>query len=646
MSRTLKIGVDVGGTFTDFVFFDGSEVRTHKVASTPQDPSVGVAAGIKNLNPQNFEIVHGTTVATNALIERKGARTVLLTTCGFEDIIEIGRQNRATLYDLFWEKDPGLVPKHLRIGINERVDHTGAVLVSLSVGEMERVAEAVKDLGAEAVAVCFLHSYANPSHEREAGRTLKKTGTVVSLSSAVSPEFREYERATTTVANAYLTPLVSSYMKSLESLGGAKVSVIQSNGGVTSPQTVAAEPVRIATSGPAAGVSGAFKIAQTAGEDRIITLDMGGTSTDVSLCDGTLPFVSGGEVGGVPLRTHRMDISTAGAGGGSVARTDAGGVLKVGPRSAGAVPGPACYGSGDLPTVTDANLVLGRIDPNRFLGGRKKLSGERAKAAIDTLETGIGTDVRDKAEAVIKVVNSSMERLVRIIAADRGVDIRDFALFGFGGAAGLHCCELALEVGIKKVIFPVYPSALSALGTLLSDVYEDYAKSCFAAVPEERQKAEETLAELENSARAGLTQTDRFVDMRYKGQSHEITVPFSDDFITQFHSLHLKRFGYRMDDRPVEITAARVRARGQKSAFALPEIGHGNENGARGGERDVWTVGGYRKFKVYERSRFGLGFKFDGPALVFEDTSVLMITPEFACETDKWGNIVARAKKG
>ncbi|MCY3973065.1 MAG: hydantoinase/oxoprolinase family protein, partial [Candidatus Dadabacteria bacterium] len=623
-------------------FFDGGTVRIHKVPSTPSDPSEGVSRCVGDVARGGFEIVHGTTVATNALIERKGAKTVLITTRGFEDIVEIGRQNRGKLYDLFWEKDPGLVPRELRIGVRERVDHTGAALAVPSERELEEAAALAGKSGAEAVAVCFLHSYANPSHEEAAGRALEKTGVPVSLSSSVSPEFREYERASTTVANAYLIPRVSGYMRALSaSLGGAKVSVVQSNGGVTSPETAAVEPVRIATSGPAAGVSGAFKIARMTGREKIITFDMGGTSTDVSLCDGSPPFASQNEVGGVPLRTHCIEIATIGAGGGSIARTDAGGALKVGPQSAGAEPGPACYGAGSLPAVTDANVVLGRIDPERFLGGRKKLFAKRARDAVETLDTGAGASAEEKAGAVIRVVNSSMERLIRVIAAGGGADTREFSLLGYGGAAGLHCCDLALETGMKEVVFPVYPAALSALGTLLSDVYKDYAKTCFASVPEEAGKVEAALAGLEAAARDGgeMLRAEKFVDARYKGQSHEITVPFSAGLTEEFHKLHLKRFGYVMEDIAVETTAVRIRAHGEKSGAALPEM-KPRGGSVPSGERDVWRGGVCRKFKTYRREDFGPGFRFEGPALVFEDTSVLMVTPEFRCEVDGWGNVV------
>ncbi len=648
MDATVTIGVDIGGTFTDLVLFDRGTVRIHKVSSTPQNPALAVVEGVshftKNLSA-NLEIIHGTTVATNTLIERKGAKIALITTKGFEDIIEIGRQNRGKLYNLFWKKNEGLVPRPMRIGVEERTNCAGFPFLSPSDTEMEKVANAVKALGAEAVAVCFLHSYANPAHEAAVGRSIDKLGIPVSLSSVVSPEFREYERSSTTVANAYLIPVISDYMKSLSSsLGGVKVSVIQSSGGVTEPDKVAREPVRITTSGPAAGVSGAFKIAECMGETKIITCDMGGTSTDVSLCNGVPMFSSQSNVGGVPLRVPCIDISTIGAGGGSIARTDAGGILKTGPESAGADPGPACYGKGKLPTVTDANLVLGRMEPEHFLGGRKKIFPQRAFEAIQTLEMDNATPLQ-KAESVVRVVNSSMERLIRVMAADRGVDPREFSLFGFGGAAGLHCCEIALGTGMKRVIFPCHPAALSALGMLLSDLFKDYVKSCFSVVPEQTHLVSASLSELEKAARAehkgaGDFETERFVDLRYAGQSHEITVPFSSDITSDFHLLHCKRFGYAMNNKTVETTAARIRFMVGKSGFKLPEIeSHTGEN-KETGEKDIWINGSFRRFGIYRRPDLGAGFRFEGPALVLEDSSVLMITPEFQCEVDRWGNIV------
>ncbi len=648
MSATLKIGVDVGGTFTDLILFDGNEAQIHKVPSTPRSQVLAVIAGVEHFSKKHrgpVEIIHGTTVATNALLERKGAKTVLITTRGFEDVIEIGRQNREKLYDLFWEKSEGLVQRKMRIGAKERIDSDGAVLVALSEKEAKKLAAAARKTGAKAAAVCFLHSYANPAHEEMVEKQLKKLGVPVSLSSKVSPEFREFERTSTTVSNAYLIPKVANYMKALSSSDSvSKVSIVQSSGGVTSPEKVADEPVRIATSGPAAGVVGAFKISELMGEKKIITLDMGGTSTDVSLCDGAVAFASQNNVGGIPLRAPCVDISTIGAGGGSIARVDSGGILKTGPQSAGAEPGPACYGKGKLPTITDANLALGRIEPARFLGGRKKVSAKKARDAIETLKME-SKNTLQKAESVIKVVNSSMERLIRVIAADRGVDPREFALFGFGGAAGIHCCELAVAVGMKKVVFPVHPAALSALGMLLSDVFKDYVKSCFAVAPAQMNIISNGLAKLEESARAeekDVRNAERFVDARYEGQSHEITVPFSRRFVSDFHRAHFKRFGYEMRGKPVETTAVRVRLHGEKSGVRLPEIPRGKKPIAR--EKQIWLGDTPKKFKLYNRAEMGAGFKFKGPALVLEDNSVVMITPEFICEIDKWGNIIAVVK--
>ncbi len=648
MGSAFTIGVDIGGTFTDFVLFDRRVVRIYKIPSTPQNPAQAVVEGISHFTGDDggeVTVIHGTTVATNALLERKGAKTAFVTTRGFEDIIEIGRQNRAKLYDLFWDKEEGLVPHSLRMGVKERMDCAGAALVSPSEEELEKLADSVGRSGAESVAICFLHSYANSAHEKAAAGKVAKLGIPVSLSSKVSPEFREYERASTTVANAYLVPKVRKYVNSLSSsLGGARVFIVQSSGGVTAPDKVADEPVRMATSGPAAGVMGAFKIAEQMGETKIITCDMGGTSTDVSLCDGSPAFASQSVVGGVPLRIPSIDISTVGAGGGSIARINPGGVLKTGPQSAGADPGPACYGKGNLPTVTDANLVLGRIEPERFLGGRKKVFPHRALESIKTLAHDTATP-EQTAESVIRVVNSSMERIIRVIAADKGADPREFVLFGFGGAAGLHCCQLALETGIEKVVFPRHPAALSALGMLLSDFYKDYWKSCFANLPDETDILSEAFSELEHSALSehpgGDFQIEKFADARYRGQSHEITVPFSPGFVTDFHRLHSQRFGYKMNDRPVETTVVRIRFRVGKSSVQLPEIEPHGAGDLEAREKNIWLDGSFRRFKVYERRELGSGFRFEGPALVLEDSSVLMITPEFKCETDNRGNIVA-----
>ena len=413
----IRAGIDTGGTFTDFVFYDGERIYSYKTPSTPDDPSRSIISGLEHVLGDKFhnvEIVHGTTVATNALLERKGARVALVTTDGFEDVIEIGRQNRGSLYDIFWEAPRPLVGRDMRLGVPERVSFEGKVLGKIGPGDLKKLLARLKRLKPEGVAISFLHSYKNPVNEEKVAAFLEKLGVTVSVSSRILPEFREYERTSTVVANAYLVPKVRSYMKSLsENIssrngGGEGISIMQSSGGVISPDEGGNEPVRIVLSGPAGGVVGAYGVASAAGYEKVLTYDMGGTSTDVALCDGGPKFTTETNIDGIPLKVPMIDVTTIGAGGGSIAYIDTGGALKVGPESAGADPGPACYGKGTVPTVTDANVALRRIDPERFLGGRMKIYPEKALAALGKLARKLGVSVEELAEGVICVANSNM----------------------------------------------------------------------------------------------------------------------------------------------------------------------------------------------------------------------------------------------
>jgi len=477
------LGVDTGGTFTDFVLYDGENYKVHKISSTPDDHSTAICDGIDYFNEVSFQyltLIHGTTVATNTLLERKGAKVLLLTTKGFEDVIEIGRQNRGKLYDLFWTRKPALVPRQDRIGISERVNSKGMVLKELDGDEVRTLMQSSNFEEFEAVAVCFINSYTNPVNEIKVQNILSSLNIPVSISYEVIPEFREYERTSTTVANSYLIPKVRGYMNSLnEKLKGAGIYVMQSNGGVITPEQAANEPVKVIASGPAGGVVGAYKIARHIGIDKVITYDMGGTSTDLSVCDGELKFTTEAVVDDIPIKTPMMDILTIGSGGGSIAYTDSGGALKVGPESAGADPGPACYGKGKYPTVTDANLMLGRIQSENFLGGRMKIDPNLSENSIKILNKSFAIDPLKLAEMIIKVANSNMERAIKVISVEKGYDPREFSLISFGGAGGLHACELARNIGLKRVIFPVNPGVLSALGMLFADSFKDYSKGFF-----------------------------------------------------------------------------------------------------------------------------------------------------------------------
>lgn len=645
----LSAGVDAGGTFTDFVFFDGKEISVAKVLSTPGNPSEAVLRGLEG-HPAGLssvsEVIHGTTVATNALLERKCARTCLVATSGFEDVIEIGRQNREELYDLFWSPEPPLVPPELRFGVSERTDFRGVAIRTPDEMEIGEIKAAVASLSVESVAVCLLHSYANPENERTVGDALAELGIPVTLSSSLVPEFREYERTSTTVANSCLVPVTSEYMRSLSaSLEGKTVSVMQSNGGVISPRQAASEPARIVLSGPAGGVVGAFRACALSGRKKIITYDMGGTSTDVSLCDGKIGFATENVVGGVPLRVPMIDISTIGAGGGSIASLGEGGVLKVGPESAGADPGPACYGRGTLATVTDANVVLGRMDPGRFLGGAMEIYPERSFEAIGSLDPG--RDVEEIAEAVVRVSNSNMEKALRLVSVARGHDPREFRLVSFGGAGGLHACALASSMGIPEVVFPRNPGALSAYGMLLADSFKDYGATFFARADEDGMRdVAARFAGLEERARGDLggrgLEFERYVDARYERQSHELTVFYSNSAARDFHRAHEKAYGYMKESSPVEIVTLRLRAyMPRRPAEILPLEERGSP--PRSFPKEVVFEGRRIEARCYDREELGPGFRFGGPCVLFETTATAFVPPGFDCEVDGYGNVTAKA---
>ncbi len=643
------LGVDTGGTFTDFVFFDGKNYKIHKVASTPHDPSSAIYSGIeyfKNLNKQNLQFIHGTTVATNALLERKGAKVLLLCTKGFEDIIEIGRQNREKLYDLFLEKSKPIVQGRDRVGISERIDSSGEILKDINCDELNELVNNLDPDSYDTAAVCFINSYVNPVHESIAGKILQKLEIPVSLSSEIIPEFREYERISTTTVNSYLIPKVKDYMNSLNvKLGETEINVMQSNGGITTPERAGIEPVRIITSGPAGGVVGAFNIASQLGIDKIISYDMGGTSTDISLCDSAIKYSTESVIDGIPIKTPMIDILTIGAGGGSIAHIDPGGALKVGPKSAGANPGPACYGTGEQPTVTDANLVLGRIVENNFLGGRMSINKGLALESIKKLNENFNIDVFKLAEMIVKVANSNMEKAIKLISVDQGYDPREFALVSFGGAGGLHACELSKNIGIKQVIFPINPGVLSALGMLFADSFKDYSKGYFLDCEDcDLNKVEEQFYLLERKAAIELKNNslefEWFIDARYKNQSHELTVKYSSGFIGDFHKLHLTRYGFNSLNKGVEIVNIRVKAFIRRSQQTLPKISDGKKEITRD-IIDVFTGNRETGIICYKREDFYHGFKFNGPCIVVEETSTVYIPGGFSCRIDEYGNIIS-----
>ncbi len=476
----IRLGVDTGGTFTDLVRLDARGLTVHKVRSTPDDPARAILSGIEELVGSNlvFEVIHGSTVATNALLERKGARVALVTTKGFEDVLAIGRQTRRELYNFQVRGKQPMIEDGLTFGLTERLDCHGNVLDALQPRELEELTEKLNQARIECVAVCLLHSYANPLHEQQVTRHLEQAGFTVSSSHSVLPEYREYERWSTTVVNAYVAPIMSRYLTTLEQgLAGTQLHIMQSNGGSISAPQARNSAVRTILSGPAAGAIGAQAVARASGFDRVILFDMGGTSTDVSLIDVQLGTTNESTVGDFPVRLPILDIHSVGAGGGSIAYVDSGGSLRVGPRSAGADPGPVCYGKGDELTVTDANLLLGRLDPKYFLGGRMQLdikrTSERARAFADKLQI----TPTQLAEGIVQIANANMEHAIRAVSVQRGYDPREFALLAFGGAGGMHACEIADALEIGTVLIPEHGGVLSALGMLLADVRKDYSQT-------------------------------------------------------------------------------------------------------------------------------------------------------------------------
>ena len=540
----IVLGVDIGGTFTDFVLFDGKELKVHKVISTPHNPAEAVFDGIRSLEvlQEQMSIVHGSTVATNTLLERKGAKVALITTCGYEDVIEIGRQARSSLYDLFIAHESPLVPEELRWGVQERVAATGEVLSGVRKSDLKKICIELKKQGIKSVAVCFLFSYKNSANEEVVTKELKQLGIHISASCRILPEYREYERFSTTVVNAYVSPVMSEYLTSLEDgLETKNIRIMQSNGGSISTGAAKERAVNCILSGPAGGVAGASWIAKLAGIKKIISFDMGGTSTDVSLCNGDVRLTTQTLINEMPIKVPVVDMITVGAGGGSIADIDPGGALRVGPQSAGADPGPVCYGKGKEITVTDANLFLGRINTEFFLGGRMRLETDMVLKYMDLLAKKLRMTSVRVAEGIIDVANANMARAIKVISVEKGFDVRDYTLISFGGAGGLHACELAQSLLIKKILVPKNAGVLSALGMTVADIVKDYSKSVLLKVKEKdyreilglfkpliSQGMKDVLSE---GIRKSSITVGSSVDMRYVGQSHELMLPFEKGYV-------------------------------------------------------------------------------------------------------------------
>lgn len=656
----MRIAIDSGGTFTDCVYLHDGEVHVLKLFSTPADPGSAVLSAVQQVALAGAvpEVRHGTTVGTNAMLERKGARVAFVTTAGFEDTISIGRQARTSLYDWFRSPLPALIPKQLRFGVDERTTAEGTVLHAPSPESLQRLSAAVRDSGAEAIAISLLFSFANPENERRVVEALEPLGLPISVSHRILPEFREYERGSTVVTNAYLSPRVSTYLNRLssgvtEAYPGGSVQVMQSSGGIISAAVAAEEPVRTVLSGPAGGVIGAYHLARLAGFDRIITFDMGGTSTDVSLIDaaeGGPRITSEAVVSEIPVSVPMLDIHTVGAGGGSVARFDEGGALHVGPESAGSVPGPMCYGKGMLPTVTDANLTLGRLDPDLFLGGTVRLDDTRTLQSMEVAQ-GPLSSVEQFAAGIILLAETAMEKAIRVISIERGYDPRDFTLVSFGGAGPLHACSMARSLQIPRVLVPRLPGALSALGILLADTVRDYSRTVMLPVHDEaalktalRQLEDRATQELREQGLAG--EAARSVDLRYVGQGYELNVPHGTTHLAEFHALHRKRYGYSNAETPVEVVNARVRVTVRNAPIDLPQspIVEGDGSRAVLKTRRMYFEGTWQTSTVYRREQLRPGDKFAGPALITEYSSTTVIPPDCVTHVDTFGNLIVEVQ--
>lgn len=667
-ARAVRVGVDTGGTFTDFVFELKGRLQVFKLPSTPADPSTAITAGLKRIAAitdatlKNIEVVHGTTVGTNALLQRRGARTALITTSGFEDVLAIGRQARPELYNLEAVRPPPLVPDNLRFGIRERVASSGEVLEALDEEQLDSVIAKLKAARVESVAISLLFSFVHPAHEKRIAESVSSLNVPVSISHKILPEYREYERTSTVAINAYLQPLMGSYLKSLAA-HAPKLRVMQSSGGSISAAAAAGEPVRTILSGPAGGVVSALRAARSAGIKNIVTFDMGGTSTDVALCDRAgLRMTNEAVVAGLPVAVSVMDIHTVGAGGGSIARVDEGGSLRVGPESAGADPGPACYGRSLLPTVTDAHVVLGHFGGVGLLGGEFPLDEQRAHSAIEKLAAemskaaGRKVGMTGAAQGVIAVVNTNMERALRSISVERGHDPREFALLPFGGAGGLHAVDLARALRIPRIIAPTSAGALSATGVVTADVVKDLSFTVMLEVgPGIEQKLESSFRELKRIAisalrREGFSESsqlhERSLAARYKGQSFELNIesPKGDprNVAASFHRAHRARYGYAQETEIVEIVSTRLRSVGIVEKFKEPRLSASrNKSVAKPYAAGCAFLNG-KKYRVgiYRRNDLLAGAKLSVPCIVTEYSATTLIPHGAQASIDGYGNLI------
>jgi len=680
-----RIGVDSGGTFTDVCLFEETtgEVKIWKVSSTPDDPSrgitQGVEEGISEVGTTAAEVAflgHGTTVATNALIQGRGVETGLITTDGFRDLLEIGRQKRPDLYDIQADKPDTLVSRDLRIGVKERVLSNGETEISLDEEEFRSAVRELKKAGVKSVAVCFLYSFLNSEHEAIAGRILEEEfpEAFSALSHKIAPEFREFERLSTTVVNAYLGPVMKGYVNALSGkLKNLGISVApqltQSNGGVIGFDAAADLPVRTVLSGPSTGVVAAQAIGRMTGIENLITFDMGGTSSDVALLTGgKCQVVNESVVHGYPIKAPMLDIHTVGAGGGSIAYVDNGGFLKVGPRSAGANPGPSCYGLGNPePTVTDANVLLQTQNPKYLLNGRMKIDQDLSRAAIQTLADKLGMGVLETANGILDIVAANMAKAIRVISVQRGHDPREYTMVAFGGAGPVHAARLAKELGMKRILIPRTPGVLCALGLLMTDLRTDFSSTQLTRLDEANADGiGEIYAALEAKAYAwfdseGIApqaqQISRTVDVRYAGQNYEISVPVQAGTVTAatfaaieeaFLNAHRQLYGFIAEGEPVQMVTFRLAASGlvEKAQFQPAEMEGPDSSAAITGSREVWMMeaGGFVTATLYDRAKLKAGNVVQGPAIIDQMDTTTVVPMDTTATVDAYLNLMLEAK--
>lgn len=678
---TWRIGIDSGGTFTDVCLFneETGELRIWKVPSTPKDPSQGIVAGTKealeqvNSSPDELSYFgHGTTVATNALIEHKGAKTALYVTNGFRDLLEIGRQKRPSLYDIFEDKPEPLVPRNLRFEVNERILHNGDVEIPFDEFAFREKLVDLKNSDVESIAVCFIYGFLNEDHEIKAKSILEEEfpDCFISISHEVAPEFREFERLTTTVVNAYLGPVMDRYIQKLEKRlrdSGLRISpkLTQSNGGVIGFSTASKLPVRTVLSGPSTGVVAAQNIGNQIGIKNIITFDVGGTSSDVALLkDGLCGLATQSDVQGYPIKAPMLDIHTVGAGGGSIAYVDSGGLLKVGPESAGANPGPVCYGLGNQkPTVTDANIALGTLNPSEILGGRMKVRKSLAVNSIEKLSNDLGLSTMETAQGIISVLTANMAKAIRVISVQRGYDPRDYALMAFGGAGPLHAARLARELDMEKIIIPLTPGTLCATGLLLTDLRADFAVS--RLVPLNENSIDDFISgfeELSCKAKEWFEdekispenrKINKTLDVRYSGQNYELPVTLNENEYSEetlelvrkrFEDVHYQRFGFISPETEIQVVTLRLEATGVVPKATTKEEEYEGEDAslAISGMRDVWfpESGGNVMCNIYDRSKLRPGNVINGPAIIDQMDTTTVLLPDMRAEVHPSGTII------